>query len=215
MNLKRSKKISDCEDPVWDTIKAYDTATEDYCRKTLSSGDRDFQEKMMDRTLNMLPSEPRILDLGCGDGRDAAYLTDRGADTIGMDLSKEMVKLARKKFPELEFIRMDMRELGLNKDHFDCVWASASVIHIPGEQLRELEREIIRVLKPGGIFAFSYKVGQGEGFEYGESMKDKKRYFVYHTEKSIRNGFDELEIIDVVEYPGNILGSSFAYCWMK
>ncbi len=215
MNLQRSKKTLGCSDPVWETVRAYDEVAEDYCRRTLTMGDREFQEKMIDRTLDMLPEEPCVLDIGCGDGRDTDHMYERGAEVVGMDLSAEMVKLARKTYPSLDFLRMDMREMGFREKYFDCIWASASVIHIPRKGLKSFEEEVLRSLKPDGIFAFSFKVGHGEGFEYGETMKEKKRYVVYHTPKSIQSFFGKLRMIDLVEYPGTILGSPFAYCWMK
>lgn len=196
-------------------MEAYDAEAEEYCKRTLNLADRSYQKMILDKTLDMFSDPPRILDIGCGDGRDTCYLRSKGADTVGIDLSKEMIKIALERYPQDHFLRMDMRDMGFRDESFDCLWASASLIHIPSSQLNHLVREMHRVLAPEGLVALSFKVGNKEGFEYGESMIDKPRYVVYHTKESIEEAFEGFEMVDMVEYPRKILGSYFAYCWLK
>ncbi len=201
------------EDPVLRTINSYDQVAEEYTARTRIEGDRKFCEKMLDRTSDILPPKPRIIDLGCGDGRDVAYLGRKGADVVGIDLSAEMVKLARRANPHQTFLKMDMRNTVFPDESFHGIWASASIIHIPKAQIHTLEREVYRILEPQGVFAFSFKLGEGEGFEKCGAMKEHPRYFVYHTLEDVRHLFKKFEITDHVEYPHKVLDSLFMYCW--
>ncbi|MGM0405560.1 MAG: class I SAM-dependent DNA methyltransferase, partial [Thermoplasmatota archaeon] len=106
--------------PLMMTIKSYDKIAEDYCGTTLEGGDREFQEKMIDITLKYLPKKPRVIDLGCGDGRDTNYLHQKGADVVGIDLSQGMINLARQNHPKIAFFKQDMRETVFPDDTFHC-----------------------------------------------------------------------------------------------
>jgi SAM-dependent methyltransferase len=104
-----------------------------------------------------------ICDLGCGPGHVARYLADRGADVIGVDLSAEMVAVARRTYPELRFEQGNMLDL----DWVDVgAWAGVvafySLIHIDRPRVPEALVEIRRTLMPGGLLAVSAHVGEGE-----------------------------------------------------
>lgn len=62
------------------TIKSYDAIAERYCEKTMIFEIREFEQRLLDRFLAMIDAErPQVLDIGCGDGRDTAYLQEKGA----------------------------------------------------------------------------------------------------------------------------------------
>lgn len=201
-------------DPVKRTIEDYDQIAEEYCKKTEEEGDREFHERMLDRTLNFLPSEPRVIDLGCGDGRDTEYMRKKGVDVVGIDLSGSMIDLARKKYPESAFIQADMRDTVFPDDSFHGAWASASLINLPKSEFSRVEKEVYRIVEPEGIFAFSFKEGDREGFE--ESVVEgHERYYSYYTLDEIE---DELNLFDMVKSercPKKIFGSDFIYCWAR
>jgi len=202
-------------EPLKTTIQSYDKIAEDYCEKTLEGGDRGFQEKMLDITLNYLPEKPRVLDLGCGDGRDAHYLHQKGADVVGIDLSQGMINLARKKHPQVAFFKQDMRKTVFPDDTFDCVWASVSIINMPKSELSTIESEVFRILNPDGIFAFSIKLGEGEDFEENDMIPGYPRFFAYYSVDELKDRLKLFEIIDSKDYPGELFGSKFTYCWAK
>lgn len=94
-----------------------------------------------------------VLDLGCGPGYVSAAAAERGAVPIGLDFSSEMVAIARRKFPGIEFHEGDAQKLPFAAFTFDRVLANFSLLH-----LAEPERacaEASRVLKPGGQFGFT------------------------------------------------------------
>ncbi len=201
------------EDPVIDTIASYDMMAEEYARRTRRGGDRAYCERMLEITLGILPPRPRVIDMGCGDGRDTAYLGARGADVVGIDLSWEMVRLARTSYPKMSFLQMDLRKTLFPDESFHCAWASASIIHIPLSQFNDMEREVHRILVPDGIFAFSFKLGEGEGFEKSGAMKEHPRYFTYHTVRGMGDLLKKFRIVRIETCTEKVFGSSFAYCW--
>lgn len=202
-------------DPVLRTVQSYDKIAESYSKKTMELSDRDFQETMIDKTIRMLPEGSHVIDLGCGDGRDTAYIRSKGVDVVGIDLSENMVSVARIKYPDCAFLQMEMRETVFPEGTFDCVWASASMINLPKTALNTLEKEVCRVLTGEGIFAFSFKIGEKEGFEEHDYADGYPRYFSYYTIEELKKRFNYLEIFDSVKYPKKLFDSEFMYCWAR
>jgi SAM-dependent methyltransferase len=100
----------------------------------------------------------RILDLGCGEGYNTRILAERGAKVVGIDASKEMIKLARAKEEEeplgIEYHVADAARLSMLEDgSFDIVVAFMSLMDI--KDLEGAMREVGRVLKRDGRFLFS------------------------------------------------------------
>jgi ubiquinone/menaquinone biosynthesis C-methylase UbiE len=94
-----------------------------------------------------------VLDVGCGPGYVSGAAAERGAKTIGLDFSGEMVAIAGGLFPGLEFQEGDAQHLPFAAGAFDRVLASFALLH-----LTDPERacaEACRVLKVGGKFAFT------------------------------------------------------------
>ena len=92
----------------------------------------------------------KILDVGCGTGRLIRQLLDRGAEIVGLDISPEMLKIARKKFKKTTFIEGNIENMPFPDDNFNIVIASFVIVHL--KDLRKAFDEVYRVLKPGGIF---------------------------------------------------------------
>ncbi len=212
-------KNSSNKNPVEQTIHSYNMMAEEYCKITSQKGDRDFQEKMMDITFNYIRHNkeglPRLIDLGCGDGRDSYYIYSKGFDVVGIDLSRSMIELAREKYPKIAFFKEDMRDTVFPDNTFHAAWASSSIINMPKSDLSKIESEVYRILEPDGIFAFSVKIGNKEGFEDGDIIKDYPRYFSYYTLSELKDRLNLFEVIDSKEYPGELFESEFLYCWAK
>lgn len=199
-------------DPIKKTIRAYDKIAERYCKRTEEEGDRDFQKEMLVKTLSHLPDDPRVIDLGCGDGRDTEYMRKKGVDVVGIDLSKSMISLARSKYPRSTFIHSDMRETVFPEDTFHAAWANASLINLPKSELSHVEKEVYRILEPEGIFSFSFKEGEGEGFETSV-IEEHERYCSYYTLEEIKKKMNLFDIFHSEESPDEIFGEKFIYCW--
>ena len=106
----------------------------------------------------------RVLDLGCGPGRDAAWFAANGANVTGADLSRGMLSLAYAT-ARRPFVQLDMRRLAFRGGAFAGVWCMASLLHIPKADAPGVLREIRRVLAPGGALALGLQRGDSEGWE--------------------------------------------------
>lgn len=100
-----------------------------------------------------------VADLGCGPGRVAAYLAGLGLDVFGVDVSDEMVRLARRAHPGLRFVLGSMGALEAADGGLGGILAWYSVHHTPPAQLPALFREFRRVLRPGGRLLLGGHVG--------------------------------------------------------
>jgi SAM-dependent methyltransferase len=94
----------------------------------------------------------RILDLGCAAGAITHYLSEVGAETVGVDAEPRAIEKARGLFPELEFVVADVGDLPFEDASFDKAVAADLVEHLDEDTFRRMLRELRRVLRPGGSF---------------------------------------------------------------
>jgi SAM-dependent methyltransferase len=116
-----------------------------------SSSTRQFIPPLLDAA--EVAGNISLLDVGCGPGYVSAAAAERGALPIGLDFSQEMVAIAKRMFPHIEFREGDVQNLSFAEESFDRVVANFALLH-----LAEPERacaEACRVLKRGGKFGFT------------------------------------------------------------
>jgi len=122
------------------------------------------------RFLPHLPVGGRILDAGCGSGRDARAFRDRGYAVTAFDASAELATLAAVHLGQpVQVLRFQDLEW---TQAFDGIWACASLLHVPGAELPEVLRRLVRALRPGGILYASFKYGNGEREHHGRRFTD-------------------------------------------
>jgi len=102
-----------------------------------------------------------VADIGCGPGYVTGHLHDAGLDAFGMDLSPEMVALARRDHPGLRFEVGTMTDLDLPDGSVAGIVAFWSVIHVPDHAMPGVCDEFRRVLRPGGPLLVGFHVGDG------------------------------------------------------
>jgi SAM-dependent methyltransferase len=100
-----------------------------------------------------------VADLGCGTGRVTAFLASAGLDVSGIDLSPEMLAVARRDHPGLRFSQGSLLELELPDGGLAGALAWYSIIHTPPELLPRVCAELFRVLRPGGHLQLGFHVG--------------------------------------------------------
>jgi ubiquinone/menaquinone biosynthesis C-methylase UbiE len=142
-----------------DTIRtAYDTVAEDYHSLVQDSlATMPFDRAMTDAFASLI-SGP-VLDVGCGPGHRTAYLQGLGLDSFGIDLSPEMISVARQKYPDLRFSVGSMLDLDLPDASVGGVLSSYSIIHLPPSEVPVALAEFYRVLAPGGYVLVAFHVG--------------------------------------------------------
>lgn len=133
----------------------------------------------------------RILDFGCGPGRDLAAFRALGHAPIGLEGTPSFVRMARE-HSGCEVWEQDFLRLDLPAGHFDGIFANASLFHVPSADLPRVLRELREALRPGGVlFASNPRGSNEEGWNGG-------RYGVWHDLESWRRhvkaaGYTELE----------------------
>ncbi len=133
----------------------------------------------------------RLLDFGCGPGRDLAYFSSLGHQAIGLDGAARFVDMARAT-TGCEVLHQDFLALALPPAHFHGIFANASLFHVPTQELPRVLAELHATLLPRGVLFCSNPHGDGsEGFVGA-------RYGAFHSLESWRAvvtaaGFDELE----------------------
>jgi len=112
----------------------------------------------------------RVLDAGCGSGRDAKAFLKMGYQVEAFDASPAMVELAREHtglpVKVMTFADVDWKE------KFDGIWCCASLLHVPAVELPGVMRRLADALKPGGVWYVSFKYGDGEREVDGRRFTD-------------------------------------------
>jgi ubiquinone/menaquinone biosynthesis C-methylase UbiE len=98
----------------------------------------------------------RVLDIGCGTGVPTArMLTESGLDVVGIDVSPEMLRLARRNVPGARFVLMDVLQLDASLGDFDAAVAFFSLLMLRRSDIAVVLRRIRGLLRPGGYLALS------------------------------------------------------------
>lgn len=138
--------------------------------------------------IEMIPSGSKILDFGCGSGRDTKYFLEKGYQVMAMDGSVELCRLASV-FTGIEVKEMLFQELDLvNK--FDGIWACSSILHLAKQELFPVIRKMHIALKDNGVIYTSFKYGDFEGERNGRYFTD----FTKNTFQEFIKGIPELTI---------------------
>jgi SAM-dependent methyltransferase len=138
--------------------------------------------------LELIPDSGRILDAGCGSGRDSLYFKQQGYYVEAFDASLEMCRLAsahlgqpvqQKTFDEIEW-----------DSDFDGVWASASLLHVNKASLSAVLERLARALKPTGVFFISVK-------RRDEEWNQEGRFFNGYNEDSFSRLIESQTSLDL------------------
>jgi SAM-dependent methyltransferase len=101
-------------------------------------------------------------DIGCGTGRLEPYLAARGLSPRGIDLAPEMIRVARRDYPDFGFEVADLRKLPFEDAALGGVVCWYSLMYLPPSERRVAFRELARVVKPGGFLATAFKAGDSQ-----------------------------------------------------
>lgn len=194
-----------------DTIRSYNQFSEEWA-ETIRSGKNlahEYLEKpaMLKKLPNL--SNKSVLCIGCGSGEECEYFFKQGVKrVVGIDISSNLIKNAKKSYPEIEFQVMDMEELEFSDNSFDYVYSSLA-LHYVKDWTKPLS-EIHRVLKKDGIFLFSVhnpiksgaervNIEDSKALLIGYSQnKEKQKHKIYgnylNTRKINEIWFDKFEI---------------------
>ncbi|MGE7690963.1 SAM-dependent methyltransferase [Lysinibacillus sp. NPDC097214] len=158
-----------------------------------------YLEKMMIR-----PN--KVLELGCGAGRNAIYLAKQGCSVVGVDLSNKALQWAQKRVDEanisVELICANIFELNLQEESFDFIYDSGCFHHIaPHRRVTYIEM-IHKLLKPNGYFALC--TFEEHGVYGGSAILDEEVYIkrtleggLGYTKNQLKEVFQTFEEIEI------------------
>lgn len=155
------------------TSEYYETWAEEYAARTNHLA----MDALYAPFLERMPARGSILDAGCGPGRDAQEFLKRGYEVTACDASARMVELARQK-TGIQVAQLRFQDFSF-VDQFDGIWACASLLHVPSEELDDVLERLTHALKPAGTLFASFKLGNGE-------RKEDGRRFLDFTEETLR-----------------------------
>lgn len=170
----------------------------------------------LERATSGLLSDARVLDLGCGPGLQSTWLAERYR-TVGADISRGQLALARERAPGASFLLADMCSLAFAPQSFEAIVAFYSIIHVPREEHATLFASMHRWLKPGGrllvvIGSNDWEGGETNWLDMGADM--------WWSHFDAQTGLDMLrdagfEIVESKIEPDALLGEGahlFAIC---
>lgn len=183
-------------DETQETLHAYEQIAEKYADRWATNDA--VVEHARGRFLANLPTQPALVDVGCGPGRDLGLLAERAPSVVGVDLSFAMIAEARKRF-DGPLLVADMRSLPFQRESFDGAWVCASLLHVPKRDAPRTLTALRTLLTSDGILFVGVKEGRGESFRARDGVR---RFFSFYSE---------------AEIAGQITDAGFAVkeCWIE
>ena len=137
------------------TLNAYDTAAAGYAQ--------DWHDQPPPEDLHELVRRffviGQTVDIGCGSGREVAWLNANGFPAAGYDASQGLLDEAKRRHPDFEFRFATLPELdGIAPASFDNVLCETVIMHLPLAEIAASVRRLIDIVKPGGILYLSWRV---------------------------------------------------------
>ena len=166
------------------TLDYYNQNADTFFSGTVSVDFTQTQNKF----LNDLNPGDSILDFGCGSGRDTKYFLEAGMKVDAIDGSEEMCRIASE-YTGIKVQQMLFQELGAH-DQYDGIWACASILHLPKNDLKIVLQKMATALKTHGIIYTSFKYGEFEGERNGRYFTD----FTIDTFQTFIQDIEELQI---------------------
>ena len=169
-----------------ETLDYYNKNAQEFCRSTVNA-DMSVCYQMFEKYLRR---GGKILDLGCGSGRDSKYFLSQGYEVVSVDGSEEICKCASEYLQRsVQCVRFE--EMNFSQE-FDGVWACASLLHVEKDKLLDVLKRVFLSLKENGILYASFKYGTEEREKDG-------RHFVDLDEASVQELLEMDGMFQVLE----------------
>lgn len=175
--------------------KTYNTIA----RKYEKEAHEDWKDKKyIDKFLKYLNNNSSILDIASGTGELLKYYNDRDFLATGIDISKEMINISKRKVSNVKIIEMSLYDIDKLEENFDGISATFILVHIPKEKINEVIQKISSRLNKNGILLIVFTTSLKEGMQEEPLDNSCKYYVVNYTKNEICNilidtGFTILE----------------------
>ena len=147
--------------------------------------------------LSGVTKDARVLELGSGDGRDAAEIIKHAAWYRGVEPSEGLIEIARTNVPEAVFELTTAQEYTY-PENLDVVYASASLLHVDKEDIAGVFQRVAEALRPGGVFYLSLKYADAYKSEVTDDQWGRRQFYYYDlsTLEAVANGAFERAYTD-------------------
>ena len=171
------------------TLNYYKENANNFVSDTLSTNMHTLQGDF----ISMLAQKGRVLDLGCGSGRDSKYFIDKGFLVTSVDGSQELCKIAENVINQ-KVICSRFEDFNTSEKYIG-VWACASLLHLNKADIKSVITKISKFIVKDGVFYMSFKYGDFEGFRNGRYFTDLTEFSFSEIIKNIPNILIEKEYI--------------------
>ena len=155
------------------TINFYEKNAEAYAALTVTAD----MSRAYEKFLAYLSLGAKVLDAGCGSGRDSLFFMRQGYRVTMLDASAAMCRCAEKLTGQ-KALHKTFAEI-INEKQFDGIWANASLLHVPEQELEKVLKILHRALKDDGVLYASWKYGEAE-------RRDGERFYCDMTEEKLK-----------------------------
>jgi len=174
------------------TIESYETGINEYIQNAPNKRGG-VVEDWINRSVEALAQDAKILEIGSAYGRDAKIIEEKGFYVEKTDATKGFVKILQEEDPTARVLNILSDEID---DSYDLVIANAVFLHFSDDETRIATIKVYEALNPGGIFSLTLKEGDGETWQSNKGMAP--RFFNFWSKERIANvlssvGFDNID----------------------
>ncbi|TLF59009.1 class I SAM-dependent methyltransferase [Nonomuraea sp. KC401] len=186
--------IRKMEDPTSTTTAAYDHIASGCAARTEHPDDA--LQAFRRRFAEAVPAGATVADLGCGPGRDAAWLRECGLRVVGVDRSAAMARLAAAR--GVPAVLGDLRRPSVAPGSLAGLWSVAALLHVPAADTEATLHAWWTALRPGGVLGLSTSAGDTEGWEELPRDTGRRRWFAHRDPGTLLHllgaaGFETVE----------------------
>ncbi len=162
------------------TVEVYDQTAQKMAKKFRRLGAR---VEDIERAFQLAgnPENARVVEIGCGDGRDAKEICERAGWYLGFDPAPSFIKIAQEYVPKGHFEIGDALNFDYPKE-LDIVFAFASLLHSEKAEVQTILRKVYKALKPGGIFYISLKWAKNYTSKIKKDEFGERQFYFYTPE---------------------------------